>query len=336
MAYRQYADNCARSGAPIHRSGVLTRGVERVVLHYRLLLESNWPWPDGARLPYEIARMRADAFQADDDYIAGRCSVATWPRSTSCRRSTSGGGPSRIPIWSTCGRANSQRTCDWPRRPPFIIAEIGSNHNGSLDLALRLIDAARECGVDAVKFQSWSKSSLISSAEYARNTRYSGDGQCGRPRGGSRAVSVDARAAPRNRGLLPRHRRAVSLECLLARESVQLLDSLGVPAFKVASMDVTHLPLLAWVARRHKPVILSTGMATLGEIERALEVLRAEGSGPVVLLHCVSKLSDAARRGPPAEHCHALASLRCAGRLQRPHDWDGRSACGRGARRLHH
>ena len=59
-----------------------------------------------------------------------------------------------------------------PDHPPYIIAEIGANHNGDMALCRRLIDAARECGVDAVKFQSWSKSSLISNAEYARNTRY--------------------------------------------------------------------------------------------------------------------------------------------------------------------
>jgi len=175
-----------------------------------------------------------------------------------------------------------------PGEAPFIIAEIGSNHNGSLDLAFRLIDAARECGVDAVKFQSWSKSSLISSAEYARNTRYSGDGRVG---GLEEEVERYQLTPAQHHEIAAYCNRTgvLFLSSVFSPGEVQLLDSLGVPAFKVASMDVTHLPLLASVAHRHKPVILSTGMATLGEIERALEVLRVEGSGPVVLLHCVSK-----------------------------------------------
>jgi N,N'-diacetyllegionaminate synthase len=177
--------------------------------------------------------------------------------------------------------------CIGPGEPPFVIAEIGANHNGDLDLALRLIDAAQGCGVDAVKFQSWSKSSLISSAEYARNTRYSGDGRLG----GLEQEVERYQLTPAQHREIAKHCREIGLMFLSSVFSpceVELLDSLDAPAFKIASMDVTHLPLLAYVARRHKPVILSTGMATLGEIERALTVLEAEGAGPIVLLHCVS------------------------------------------------
>jgi N-acetylneuraminate synthase len=188
--------------------------------------------------------------------------------------------------------------------PPFIIAEIGSNHNGSIDLAFRLIDAARECGVDAVKFQSWSKSSLISTAEYARKSRYSGDGGLG---GLEQEVERYQLTPAQHHEIADYCRRAgvLFLSSVFSPAEVQLLDDLGVPAFKVASMDVTHLPLLACVARRNKPVILSTGMATIGEVERALHVLRAEGSGPVVLLHCVSKYPT-----PPGEvHLRNMVTL---------------------------
>jgi N,N'-diacetyllegionaminate synthase len=174
-----------------------------------------------------------------------------------------------------------------PGEPPYVIAEIGSNHNGDLDLARRLIDAARECGADAVKFQSWSKSSLISSAEYARNTRYTGNG---RSHGLEQEVERYQLTPAQHRDIAT-YCRAIGITFLSSVFSpceVELLDSLDAPAFKIASMDVTHLPLLSWVARRHKPVILSTGMATLGEIERALTVLQAEGAEAVVLLHCVS------------------------------------------------
>ena len=171
--------------------------------------------------------------------------------------------------------------------PPFVIAEIGANHNGSLDLARRLIDSAQACGVDAVKFQSWSKASLISKAEYARNTRYSGDGRLG----GLEQEVERYQLTPAQHFEIARHCHDIEMMFLSSVFSpceVELLDNLGAPAFKIASMDVTHLPLLACVARRHKPVILSTGMATLGEIERAVTVLQAEGASAIVLLHCVS------------------------------------------------
>jgi N,N'-diacetyllegionaminate synthase len=169
-----------------------------------------------------------------------------------------------------------------PGEPPFVIAEIGANHNGDIDLAFQLIDAARACGVDAVKFQSWSKSSLFSSAEYARRRRTAG------------GLEADVERYQLTR---LQHREIAAycgdmgmpfLSSVFSPCEVELVDSLDAPAFKIASMDVTHLPLLACVARRHKPVILSTGMATLGEIERAIAVLKSEGSGPIVLLHCVS------------------------------------------------
>jgi N-acetylneuraminate synthase len=189
---------------------------------------------------------------------------------------------------------------------PFVIAEIGANHNGSLDLALRTIDAARDCGVDAVKFQSWSKSSLISSAEYARNTRYTGDGHVG----GLEEEVERYQLTEEQHYAIAEHCRdtdVLFLSSVFSPPEVCLLERLGAPAFKVASMDVNHLPLLACVAKRHKPVLLSTGMATLGDIERALTVLRAEGAGPVVLLHCVSSYPT-----PPAD-----VNLRNIGMLAR-------------------
>jgi N,N'-diacetyllegionaminate synthase len=183
-----------------------------------------------------------------------------------------------------------------PGEPPYVIAEIGSNHNGDTDLALRLIDAAVDCKVDAVKFQSWSKSSLISSAEYARATRYAPDGA---EEGGLAQEVERYQLTPAQHNEVATHcrRRGVTfLSSVFAQCEIELVDRLGAPAFKVASMDVNNLPLLSWIAQRHKPVLLSTGMATLGEIERAITVLRNGGSGPVILLHCVSTYPT-----PPAE-----------------------------------
>jgi len=174
-----------------------------------------------------------------------------------------------------------------PGAPPYIIAEIGANHNGDMALCRALIDAAHEAGADAVKFQSWSKRSLISSAEYARNTAYAKDRRAPTL---EQAVEQYQLTPARHHEIAAycRDRGIVFLSSCFAREEVDLLDSLGAPAFKVASMDVNHLPLLEHVARTGKAVLLSTGMATLGEVERALDVLRTAGAGPVALLHCVS------------------------------------------------
>ena len=175
-----------------------------------------------------------------------------------------------------------------PGEPPWVIAEIGANHNGDMELCRHLIDAAQEAGADAVKFQSWSKDSLISRPEFSRNTRYA--------KLDPSALTLE-QAVERYQLTPDQHREVAAYcrqrkitffsSCFSARE-VELLESLDVPAYKIASMDVNHLPLLDVVAATHKPVVLSTGMATMGEIERALERLRGGGAGPVALLHCVS------------------------------------------------
>jgi N,N'-diacetyllegionaminate synthase len=175
-----------------------------------------------------------------------------------------------------------------PGEPPYIVAEVGSNHNGDMGLCTQLIDAAQESGAHAVKFQSWSKSSLISSAEYARNTTYGPDNS----KISSLENEVERYQLTRDQhhevADYARERGITFFSSCFSLEEIDLLESLNVPAYKIASMDVNHLPLLSYVAATGKPVILSTGLATMGEIERALETLRAAGSGPVALLHCVS------------------------------------------------
>lgn len=173
-----------------------------------------------------------------------------------------------------------------PGEPPYVIAEIGANHNGDMTLCRQLIDAAADCGADAVKFQSWSRTSLISSAEYRRAANYGGGGGPTLEEAVERyQLTADdhvvAAAHCRARGI-------TFFSSCFAPAEVDLLEALDVPAYKIASMDVNHLPLLEYVAGTGKPVILSTGMATLGEVERALATLRTHGAGPVALLHCVS------------------------------------------------
>ncbi len=172
--------------------------------------------------------------------------------------------------------------------PPYLIAEIGANHNGDETLCRVLIDAAKQSGAHAVKLQSWSKASLIGAAEYRRNASYSVGMQSSDTL--EQQVERYQLDADEQRSVFEYARQVgitVFSSCF-ATEEVDLLESLGAPAYKVASMDVNNPPLLAYVAKTRKPVLLSTGMATLGEVEQALEVLRTNGSGSVALLHCVS------------------------------------------------
>jgi N-acetylneuraminate synthase len=172
--------------------------------------------------------------------------------------------------------------------PPYIIAEIGSNHNGDMDLCRRLIDSAAECGAHAVKFQSWTDKSLIAEEEYARNTSYSDK----KKHFGSLREMVTAYQLTAEQHAIAaahcRERGIAFCSTPFANEEADLLEELDVPFFKIASMDVTHLSLLKHVARKRRPVIISTGMATLAEMERAVETVRGEGNEQIILLHCVS------------------------------------------------
>jgi N,N'-diacetyllegionaminate synthase len=172
--------------------------------------------------------------------------------------------------------------------PPYIIAEIGSNHNGDMNLCHRLIDAAADAGAHAVKFQSWTDKSLIAEEEYARNTEYSDKKKhFGSLREMVTAYQLtsdqhrEAHAHCQKRGI-------AFCSTPFSVEEADLLEDLDVPFFKIASMDVVHLPLLKYVAGKKRPVVISTGMATLGEIEQAVETVRGEGNDQLVLLHCVS------------------------------------------------
>ncbi|MGA2730545.1 MAG: N-acetylneuraminate synthase family protein [Terracidiphilus sp.] len=172
--------------------------------------------------------------------------------------------------------------------PPYIIAEVGSNHNGDMNLCRELIDAAAEAGADAVKFQSWTDKSLIAEEEYVRNTEYSDK----KKHFGSLREMVTAYQLTSDQ-----HAQA-NARCIeqgiafcstpFSLEEVDLLDSLNVPFLKIASMDVVHIPLLRYVARKGRPVVISTGMATMGEIEQAVDTVRGEGNDQIVLLHCIS------------------------------------------------
>lgn len=172
--------------------------------------------------------------------------------------------------------------------PPYFIAEIGSNHNGDMSLAKKLIDAAIHSGADAVKFQSWSKTSLISKAEYARNTVYADTER----HFGTLEEMVEKYQLTTDQHYelseYCRRKGAIFISTPFSTNEVDLLCDIGVPFFKIASMDINNLKLLSYIGTKNKPVILSTGMSTLGEIERAIDTISASGTNQICLLHCIS------------------------------------------------
>jgi len=170
---------------------------------------------------------------------------------------------------------------------PYMIAEAGLNHNGSLELALQLVDRAVEAGCDAIKFQTYKSSSRISGkikkVRYAETTL--GEQETLLEMFQRLEISYED-----HKRLFDYARRcgieifSTPFDC----ESVDLLESLGVNFYKIASFDLCNIPLLRYVASTKKPMILSTGMSTLGQIEEALDAIRGEGGGNVILLHCIS------------------------------------------------
>jgi N,N'-diacetyllegionaminate synthase len=175
---------------------------------------------------------------------------------------------------------------------PYIIAEIGSNHNGDMDIARKLVDAASACGAHAVKFQSWDPASLVSKAEYNRNQNY-GNSEADKHRhfGTLEEMIKTYYLRPEQHYELAAYCKTKNIHfssSAFSKKEVDLLKDVGVPFIKVASMDTTTPPLLDYIGRQGLPVILSTGMSTLGEIETAWNVLRQAGCKDIALLHCVS------------------------------------------------
>jgi N,N'-diacetyllegionaminate synthase len=168
----------------------------------------------------------------------------------------------------------------------FVVAEVGVNHNGDLDLAHRLVDAAGAAGADAVKFQAFRADGVAAesapAADYQRRTA-GAVSQLELLRG----LELDA-AAFAELKLHAEERALVFIATPFDDASVELLDGLDVAAYKVASPDVANPLLLREIGRRRRPVILSTGTADLDEVESAVATLREAGAHDIVVLHCVS------------------------------------------------
>jgi pseudaminic acid synthase len=174
-----------------------------------------------------------------------------------------------------------------PGNPPYIIAEMSGNHNGEIARAIALIDAAADAGADAVKMQTYTADSMtidstapgfvIEGGLWAGRSLYDLYQEAATPYEWHPALFEHAR------------KRGIALfSSPFDRFAVKMLDELGAPAFKIASFELNDLPLIRYAASFGKPLIMSTGLANLAEIEEAVETARQAGAAGIILLHCVS------------------------------------------------
>lgn len=171
---------------------------------------------------------------------------------------------------------------------PFIIGELSGNHDGDINNVFRAIDVACEAKIDAIKIQTYTADSLtldcdkpdfwIKDGLWKRRRLYDLYQSAGTPFGWHKQIFEYAR-----------NKQVAIFSSPFDVAGVELLESLDVFAYKIASFEIAHIPLLRAVGATKKPVILSTGVATRQDIDRALEVLMCAGTKDIILLYCVSQ-----------------------------------------------
>lgn len=168
----------------------------------------------------------------------------------------------------------------------FIIAEAGVNHNGDLEIAKKLVDVACDAGVDAVKFQTFKTENLVTKnaekADYQKENTGSGS---------QFQMLKKLELSYENHVILKQYCESKGIMFISTPfdfESVDLLEKLDIPLYKISSGDLTNTPLLKYIAKMNKPMIVSTGMANLGEVEKAVESIKKTDNNRISLLHCTS------------------------------------------------
>ena len=170
---------------------------------------------------------------------------------------------------------------------PLIIAEVGANFNGDLDIAKKMILEAKRVGVDVVKFQCWSKDNIMATKLWKnKEAELKSFGHS------SQEELLDFLSLNHeNHKILSEYCKEVGIMFASTPHSfsdVDFLDELNVPFYKIASMDLNHLSFIEYVAKKGKPIIFSTGMGDNEEIAKAVECIKGTGNNKVILLHCCS------------------------------------------------
>lgn len=169
----------------------------------------------------------------------------------------------------------------------YIIAEAGVNHNGKLDLALKLCDAAKEAGVDAVKFQTWKTENIVtkSAAMAAYQEENTGKEQS------QFDMLKELELSYAEFDTINGYCKKIGIQFLSTpdeEESLDYISSLNLPFLKIGSGEVTNIPYLRTIGGKHQKVVVSTGMSTLSDVERAYNTLIESGAKEVALLHCTT------------------------------------------------
>lgn len=174
---------------------------------------------------------------------------------------------------------------------PYIIAEIGSNHNGDMELAKKLIVEAKQAGADCVKFQSWSKDSIFSRETYDKNYFLKDDY---RQREDFTLEEIVDRFSITELQLLEMKKFCdeIGIDCTstpFSKKEVDfLVEKMNTPFIKVASMDCNNYPFLEYIAKKGLPIVISTGLSEMFEIDRAIRTIENAGNEQIVILHCVA------------------------------------------------
>lgn len=171
-------------------------------------------------------------------------------------------------------------------RPSYVIAEAGVNHNGSVAMALRLIEAAALAGADAIKFQTFTTRNLVTKSAACAEYQTQNAGQ-----DTQLAMLRSLELALQDFQELKARADQLGITFLTTAHTPDVLEGVDrlVPAHKVGSGDLTNVPLLKEIARFNKPIFLSTGMSTFDEVAESVEAIRGQGNDKIVLLHCTSE-----------------------------------------------